>query len=59
MGQDPRIAQEIATGLTEEQVLKAIEKVLQCYREEGKRGERLGKMIERTGIGVFKQALST
>lgn len=59
VGQDPRIAQEIATGLTEEQVLKAIEKVLQCYREEGKRGERLGKMIERTGIGIFKQALST
>lgn len=59
VGQDPRIAQEIAAGLNNEQALKAIEKVLKCYREEGKRGERLGKMIERTGIGIFKQTLST
>ena len=59
VGQDPRIAQEVMAGLSDEQVLKGVEKVLQRYREEGKKGERLGKMIERTGIGIFKQALST
>ena len=59
VGQAPRIAQEVMAGLSNEQALKGIERVLQRYREQGKKGERLGKMIERTGIGIFKQALST
>lgn len=54
VGASPRIAQEIAGGLNEERVLEAIEKVVDYYRDNAKKGERLGKMIERVGLEVFK-----
>ncbi|HSR13142.1 MAG TPA: NAD(P)/FAD-dependent oxidoreductase [Thermodesulfobacteriota bacterium] len=58
VGQDPRIAQEIGAGLNDDQALKAVERVIDRYRRDAKKGERLGKMIERTGIDTFKEAVS-
>jgi dissimilatory sulfite reductase (desulfoviridin) alpha/beta subunit len=29
------------------------------YKENGKKGERLGKMIDRVGLKPFKQAVGT
>ena len=57
VGAEPRIAQECANGLDEGSALNAIGKVVDYYQEKAKKGERLGKMIDRVGIEVFKQML--
>lgn len=58
VGAEPRIAQECANGLDESSALTAIDKVVGYYLQNAKKGERLGKMIDRVGIDVFKQELS-
>ena len=58
VGAEPRIAQECASGLDERNALTAIDKVVGYYQQNAKKGERLGKMIDRVGIDVFKQELS-
>ena len=58
VGADPRIAQELLTELGDEQALEAIDKVIKHYAENAKKGERLGKMVERVGLEPFKQAVS-
>lgn len=57
VGAEPRIAQPVAEGLTDERALAAIEKVLAVYARDAKKGERLGKMIDRVGLGPFTDAL--
>ncbi len=57
VGSNPRIAQEVAKGLGNKDALAAIGKVVGHYQENAKKGERLGKMIDRVGIAVFKQLL--
>ena len=56
VGAEPRIAQELVKGLDDGQVLDAIEKVIQCYTDNAKKGERLGKTIERLGLEPFQKA---
>ena len=58
VGAEPRIAQECANSLDESSALTAIDKVVGYYQLNAKKGERLGKMIDRVGIDVFKQELS-
>lgn len=57
VGASPRIAQELLTGLDDARALEAIERVIQYYEENGKKGERLGKMIGRIGFETVKAAL--
>ncbi len=57
VGMTPRIAKELITGLDDEKVLDACERVVDYYKENAKKGERLGKMIERVGLDPFKEAL--
>jgi NAD(P)H-nitrite reductase large subunit len=57
VGMVPRIGKELVTGLDDEQVMIAVEKVVQFYSDNAKKGERLGKMIERTGLEPFKEAI--
>ncbi len=58
VGASPRIAQEVAAGLSDQQALEASEKIILCYKENAKKGERLGKTIDRIGLSVFQQSLS-
>jgi NAD(P)H-nitrite reductase large subunit len=58
VGAAPRIAQELITGLDDAQVMAAIDSTVAYYKENGKKGERLGKMIERVGLAPFREALS-
>jgi NAD(P)H-nitrite reductase large subunit len=58
VGASPRIAQEITDKLTDEAAMAAIETVIAFYVKEAQKGERLGKMIDRTGIEPFKAALA-
>ena len=57
VGMNPRIAQELATDLSDEQALEKISQVIAYYRENAQKGERLGKMIDRVGFDVVKAAL--
>jgi NAD(P)H-nitrite reductase large subunit len=58
VGAEPRIAQELVSGLDDKQVIDAINKTVQYYKENAKKGERLGKMIERVGLTPFQEALA-
>ena len=57
VGMLPRIGKELTTGLDDDQAMVAVDKVVQFYITNAKRGERLGKMIERIGLAPFKEAL--
>lgn len=58
VGAEPRIGREIVTGLDDAAVLEAVAKVVDCYTETAKKGERLGKLVERVGIEPFQEAVS-
>jgi dissimilatory sulfite reductase (desulfoviridin) alpha/beta subunit len=57
VGANPRIGQEIANGLDDDGILGAVDKVVQAYRDNAKKGERIGKTIERMGLEPFREAL--
>ena len=58
VGANPRIGQEILAELDEGQALAAVEKIIQFYTKEAKRGERMGKMIDRIGLKPLSAAVS-
>ncbi len=55
LGRRPRLATEILPLAREEEVLRILERVLRIYREENRRGERLGAIIERLGWEEFRK----
>lgn len=57
VGINPRIAQEVATDLSDEQAIEKISQVIAYYQDTAKKGERLGKMIDRIGFDTVKNAL--
>jgi NAD(P)H-nitrite reductase large subunit len=58
VGVNPRIADEVAKGLNDEEAMAFCKKVIAYYKENANKGERLGKMIDRVGLDVVKAALS-
>ncbi len=58
VGATPRIAQELLTELSDEEALAHVEKVVNFYSENAKKGERMGKMIDRLGLDPLKAAVS-
>jgi NAD(P)H-nitrite reductase large subunit len=49
---------DLSGDLSDEQALEKISQVLAYYKETAKKGERLGKMIDRLGFDTVKAALS-
>jgi NAD(P)H-nitrite reductase large subunit len=58
VGAQPRIGKEMTKGLNDDQALALVEKVLQYYKTNAKKGERLGALINRVGLDVVKAAVS-
>ena len=58
VGAVPRIAKELVTDLSDDEVLVAVDKVVEYYNDNAKTGERLGKMIERLGLAPFQAAIA-
>jgi len=58
VGAEPRIGEEIVSGLDDAQVLKVVDKIVQCYQENANKNERLGKLIDRVGMTPFKKAIT-
>jgi len=57
VGAKPRIANELVTGLNDDQAMEWADKLISCYREQANKGERLGRMIDRIGFDTLKAAL--
>ncbi len=57
VGANPRIAQELLDELSDEQALEKVSQVIDYYRQTAKKGERLGKMIDRIGFDTVRAAL--
>ncbi len=53
----PRLADTLTEGLGDEEALSVIEKVLAFYKENAKKFERIGKMIDRVGLDTLKAAV--
>jgi NAD(P)H-nitrite reductase large subunit len=57
VGSQPRIGKELVKGLDDEAALAAVDTVITYYKDNAKKGERLGKMIERVGLEPFAEAV--
>jgi len=57
VGASPRIADELLSDLSDEQALAQVKKIVDYYRENAKKGERMGKMIDRLGLDSLKAAV--
>jgi len=57
VGPRPRLAVELTTALDDAQALDLIARLVEFYRENGKKGERLGKMVARVGLEPFRELL--
>ncbi len=53
----PRLAEFIAENLSDEEALQTADKLIKFYKENGKKGERVGKFMDRVGIDAFKEAV--
>ncbi|MFZ5765763.1 MAG: NAD(P)/FAD-dependent oxidoreductase [Thermodesulfobacteriota bacterium] len=52
----PQLAVELAEGLTDEEALAVCDRIIKLFEKEGKKGERLGRYIDRIGFDAFRQA---
>ena len=53
----PRLADTIAEELDDNAAIALIDRIIDYYRENGKKGERIGQMIDRIGLETFSQAV--
>jgi NAD(P)H-nitrite reductase large subunit len=56
-GARPRIAEQIAEGLGDDDALAMIDKVIEYFKANAKPNERLGRLIDRLGMDALKQAV--
>jgi len=56
-GARPRLAEEIARDLSDKEALALIEEIFSLYLSKGKKKQRLGHFIEKTGLEEFKKQL--
>jgi len=57
VGPRPRLATELTAALDDDATLGTNRRVVDYYRENGKKGERLGKMVTRVGMEPFQALL--
>jgi NAD(P)H-nitrite reductase large subunit len=53
-GARPRLAFELMNNISDEEALSAIDRVIKFYKENGKKNQRIGGMIEDMGVEEFK-----
>ena len=53
----PRLAQVLVEDLDSDGALNKIQKIMNFYKENGKKLERIGRMIDRIGFDEFKSAV--
>ena len=58
VGAEPRIGDELISGLDDAGATASIDTIVNYYKQNAKKGERLGKMIDRVGLEPFKEAVA-
>lgn len=58
VGAKPRIGKELTKGLTDDQAFVIVERILEYYKANAKKVERLGALIERIGLDALSAAVS-
>lgn len=56
-GLKPRLGDRIASQMEPDQVTELVEKIINWYKENGKRNERIGELIDRVGLDTFKKGV--
>ncbi len=56
-GREPRIGRVLAENLSMDEAEKLVEKILKFYKENAKKGQRLGKFIEEIGWDEFEVSI--
>ncbi|TLN05615.1 DUF1858 domain-containing protein, partial [bacterium] len=56
-GLKPRLGDRIASQLEPDQVMDLVDKIISWYKENGKRNERIGELIDRIGLDTFKNGI--
>jgi len=56
-GKNPRIGWVLAEKVDPEKAVEIVEKIIEFYKSNGKKGQRLGDFIESIGFEEFKKAL--
>lgn len=56
-GGRPRLAQEVAKGLSTEDAIALVDKIVEYFKANGKPHQRMGSMIEKMGFDEFKSAV--
>ncbi|MEW6220416.1 MAG: NAD(P)/FAD-dependent oxidoreductase [Thermodesulfobacteriota bacterium] len=57
-GGRPRIADVLAEGLSDDEVVAKVRRVLEYYRGEGKKKERTARFVERMGVAAVQAAVA-
>jgi len=57
-GAKPRISRQIARDLSDEEALELVDRIIEYYRNNAGKHQRIGAMIEKTGIEEFKAAIN-
>ena len=53
----PRLAEVLAEDMSTEDTLKTVDNIFKYFQENGKKGERIGRFMDRVGFDTFKQAV--
>jgi len=56
-GGRPRLSEKLTDVSTDEEALTLIENIIDFYKDNAKKHERLGRMIDRIGMDAFKEAV--
>jgi len=56
-GARPRLAFELMNNISDEEALSAIDRIITFYKENGKKNQRIGGMIEDMGLDEFKKVI--
>jgi len=56
-GGRPRLAEPIADGLSDDEALALVDRIVNYFRDNARKGERIGRMIDRIGMDTFKAAV--
>lgn len=58
-GFHPRLPDEVATGLTEDQAEKMVDSIFEYYSENAEMGDKLGPFIDQIGFDTFLEGTMT
>lgn len=53
----PRLAETLSEGLSPEEALAVCDRIVCYFKENGKKGERMGRFMDRMGFASFKEAV--